>query len=1115
MTTTKTAPKTATLKLSLLGRPEAHWVTETDAGKIETEIDSLRTTKTQALISYLAMTKQSHSRDALATLFWGEDPVDKAKNSLRVALSNLNKSFPNHLEINRETVTFRTDSPHWLDVDEFARRTKAILDSNLPPDPEEMRVALALYRGDFFEDFFINGAPDFETWLLTQREEWRATALDTWELLAETLLEQRHFAAAAQALEHLLTVEPWHEESHRQLMITYSRMGDFNAALAQYATCRQVLADELDVDPMPETVALYERITIARRAHVHKLPADATPFVGREVELAQIANMLDNPHIRLLTIVGFGGMGKTRLALAAARQVTQEQAVLFLNGVYFVPLASLEDANDLPITLADALNVPLSGRARPARELINYLRNQEMLLVLDNFEQLLPGAPLLNQIIENCPSVKLVVTSREPLGLDSEWRLDLQGLVYPSEDDEMGHDITSMQHSAVQLFVHAAQQVRPDFTLNAQNADRIRLLCQLTAGMPLALKLAATWLRVMSLERIVAEIENNMDILSTRMRDVPERQRSMRAIFDYTWRLLTPEEQRVFAALSVFRGGFTDEAARSVTGASPGLLAGLFDRGLVHMITVGFSLRYELHDLTQQYAAHKLHTDPQQEREALDRHGEYYAQFVQRRSQALHSEADRTTLDEVAQEIDNLRACWRHLLAVERFDALQPLVVPLHVFFFRQGWFTEGTDLSDPASNYLQEQGDVENNAEAGRLLAELLTHQGDLYLWQGKNEEGLARLQRSVALARKYQEKAVLARGLTTLAWQASGVSQYDRMMELTKEALAIYAEIDHPEGLALALHYAGTADFYAQSYASAEAKFLESIRVSRAHSLHFRLPHALNNLAIMLNGLGRYQEAKIYAQEAVEIIRRVHNQSILLYPLLQLGRADLALGNLESAHEHLQHSLTLCRAVNDGIRLANVLEGVAEWALLTEDYGEARRAWEESLQINRELGSSRFIAIDLNGLGQLDQLAGDYKSAVDKHRESYQLFAGLGHESGMATALEHQANASLALGDPQAAETFLTDALGLAHKADTLPQLLSILCSWAGYLHSAGHAQRALCLLAYVQAQPAANYATTRRAAALWKTSSTDMDPAEAQAAHAWGANATLAQVLDELPH
>lgn len=1100
---------TSTLKISLLGRPEVHWITETDGVRTEKEIDSLRTTKTQALISYLAMSKQSHSRDALATLFWGEDPVDKAKNSLRVALSNLNKSFPEHLEITREAVTFRSDSPHWLDVDEFARRTKAILDSNLPPDPEEMREVLALYRGDFFEDFFINGAPDFEAWLLAEREEWRATALDTWELLADTLLEQRQFAAAASALEHLLTVEPWHEESHRKLMNTYSRMGDFNAALAQYAVCRQVLADELDVEPMPETVALYERIAIARRAHIHKLPADATPFVGREVELAQIANMLDSPHIRLLTIVGFGGMGKTRLALAAARQVTQEQAVLFLNGVYFVPLASLEDASALPITLADALEVPLSGRARPARELINYLRNKEMLLVLDNFEQLLEGTPLLNQIIESCPSVKLVVTSREPLGLDSEWRLDLQGLLYPAEGA-----VTSIAHSAVQLFVQAAQQVRPDFILTDQNADGIRLLCQLTAGMPLALKLAATWLRVMNLDRIVAEIESNMDILSTRMRDVPERQRSMRAIFEYTFRLLTPDEQRVFPALSVFRGGFTEEAAQRVAGASPALLAALFDRGLVHMSTGGFSLRYDLHDLTQQYAADKLRADPQREQEMLDRHSEYFTRFIESRSRALRSEADRTTLTEVAQEIDNLRASWRHLLDVRRFDALRPLVTPLHTFFFRQGWFTEGTDLSEPASDFLQAHGNVEENGDAGRLLAELLTYQGDLYLWQGRNAEGLARLQRSVELARKHGDTAVLARALTTLAWQASGVSQYARMQELTNEALALYEKVDRPEGQVLALHYAGTADFYAQSYETAEAKFLESIRVCREHSLHFRLPHALNNLAIMLNGLGRYSEAKAYAQEAVEIIQRVHNRSILLYPLLQLGRAELALGNLESAHEHLQRSLSLCRSVNDRIRLANVLEGMADWALLTENYGEARRAWEESLQINRELGSNRFIAIDLNGLGWLDQMAGDYQSAIEKHRESYQLFAGLGHESGMATALEYQAHAALATDDIQAAETFLIDALGLARKANSLPHLLSILCSWAGYLHRTGHAEGALRLLAFVQSQPAASFDTARRAASQWERSSDCVEPVVAEAAREWGSTASLTQALDELP-
>jgi tetratricopeptide (TPR) repeat protein len=337
--------------------------------------------------------------------------------------------------------------------------------------------------------------------------------------------------------------------------------------------------------------------------------------------------------------------------------------------------------------------------------------------------------------------------------------------------------------------------------------------------------------------------------------------------------------------------------------------------------------------------------------------------------------------------------------------------------------------------------------------------------------------------------------------------------MQELIQEALVIYAEVDEPEGYALALHYAGTVDFYAQAYAAAEEKFLASIQVCRERNLYFRLSHPLNNLALMLTGLGRYREAKAYAEEAVDLLRRVHNQAILLYPLLQLGRAELALGEVESAHEHLQHSLILCREINDQIRLANVLEGLADWAMLTENYADARRMLAESLEINRRLGSSRFIAIDLNGLGLLDQQSGDFAAAAEKHRESYQLFAQLGHESGMAAALNYQARAALGRGDLHAAETFLLDALHLANRANAWPTLMAILCDWAEYLRLTAQHAAARRLLAFVRNQEATNFETRRRAERIWQSIEMEDAQGDDDAASTPRGDTALEQVLQEI--
>jgi tetratricopeptide (TPR) repeat protein len=380
----------------------------------------------------------------------------------------------------------------------------------------------------------VSGSPVFEEWLLAQRSHWQQQALHGFTHLSHELMAWRDYPAAIQAIQRWLTVDPWQEEAHQQLMLAQARLGHYNAALAQYETCRRLLAEELGVEPMAETTAVYQRIQRARQQRPYPLPPDPTPFIGREEELTRLHQMILQPACRLLTITGFGGMGKTRLAMALARQANQEQAVAFLDGVLFVLLADVETADTIPQTLAAALNLPLSGKAPPFTELLHFLRHKEMLLVLDNFEHLLEGIPLLLQILDNCPDVKLLLTSREPLQLTAEWRLDLAGLAFPEDGEPLpvnrepntDHRIPTPDYPAVQLFVQTAQQVRPNFDLSDEEKGTAYHLCQLVAGVPLALKLAAGWLRAMPLPQIVAEVEKGLDILATQMRDVPLRQRS-------------------------------------------------------------------------------------------------------------------------------------------------------------------------------------------------------------------------------------------------------------------------------------------------------------------------------------------------------------------------------------------------------------------------------------------------------------------------------------------------------------------------------------------------------------------------------------------------------------
>ncbi|NIN64081.1 MAG: SARP family transcriptional regulator, partial [Anaerolineae bacterium] len=339
--------------------------------------------------------------------------------------------------------------------------------------------------------------------------------------------------------------------------------GQRSTALAQYETCRRALTEELGVGPTAETVTLYERIQTEEDftppAPLDNLPPAPTPFVGREEELAELAELLANPDCRLVTLFGPGGIGKTRLAL----QVAADQVGAFAHGVYFVPLASVSTPEFILPTMANVLNLYFDGKPDPEEQLLNYLRQKEMLLVLDNLEHILEGSALLAKVLWHAPGVVLLATSRERVNLQEEWVYEIEGLTYPK--DQASEEIES--YSAVELFVQAARRIQRKFTLVEQVHPSVIRICQMVEGMPLGVELAAAWVPVRSCEEIAGEIERNLDILSTSLRNVPKRHRSLRAAFDHSWNLLSEQEREVFRQLSVFRGGFQAAAAEKVAGA--------------------------------------------------------------------------------------------------------------------------------------------------------------------------------------------------------------------------------------------------------------------------------------------------------------------------------------------------------------------------------------------------------------------------------------------------------------------------------------------------------------------------------------------------------------------
>lgn len=658
--------------------------------------------KVRALLAYLVVEAgQPHRRDLLAAMFWPEQPQEVALKNLRHVVYKLRQvlgeadadkpakpakpaatqvSEAPYLLVTTQAVQFNSAADFAVDVTEFTelieacrththRRIEVCRACHL-----RLKRAAELYRGNFLAGFGLADSIEFEEWMLLQREALRHRALETFVQLTAYSKAREDYSQALHYARRQLELEPWREEAYRLVIELLATTGQRNAALLEYETCRRVLAEELGVEPEAETRDLYERVKVgalaaqtpAHQASRHNLPVVLTPFIGREEELAKLEELLQAPHYRLVTLTGPGGVGKTRLA-------AQAQVGAFHDGVFFVPLVAVSSPDLLALTIASATGLTLQSREDPTAQLLSYLAAKELFLVLDNFEHLMEGADLVLDILKRAPQVNLLVTSREVLSLQAEFVFELEGLPYPGSDpaanDTAPHDETpgtgfpldagtAAGYAAVQLFVERAQRVQRAFSLAATDVGEVVRICRLVAGMPLALELAAA--RVGNypqppgtLRALGDAISGNLDFLAATFRDIPPQHRSLRAVFDYSWALLSNEERAAFSGLSVFHGGFDREAAGEVVGIDAGVLEALSRQSLLQRTPEG---RYELHELLRQYASEHLGAAPGSQVLAQARHAGYYLALAEQIKPSLSSSEQKQQLDLLEREHNNLRA---------------------------------------------------------------------------------------------------------------------------------------------------------------------------------------------------------------------------------------------------------------------------------------------------------------------------------------------------------------------------------------------------------------------------------------------------------------------------
>jgi predicted ATPase/DNA-binding SARP family transcriptional activator len=879
--------------------------------------------KALALLAYLAVeAADAHSRETLLGLLWPELPTAAAQNNLRVTWSQLRQMLkqpkdeaPPFLIATRLDLQFNQHSDYELDVNRFHTLLEACRTHAHPGQSVcticigHLTEAVALVRGPFLAGLYLEECPAFDEWLLIQRERLHLQITTALEELADLHERAADGASVIQNVQRLLELDPLREDAYRWLMRLLAGGGQRSAAMAQYETCKHLLQEQLGVTPAPETILLAEQIralaTTQTETHAHNLPPELTRFIGRSAERAQLQVLLTQAAPNILTLVGPGGVGKTRLALQVAHHLVNR----FPHGVWLVDLAVVNNALLVPDAIAGALKV-LPEASRPLKTtLVDYLRDKSILLVLDNCEHLLETcAQLVKTFVTAAPGLVVLATSRTPLHLPAERVMRLDPLASPQlEQIETLTASAALQHDAIQLFASRAAQALLNFSITDANAAPIAKICLHLDGIPLAIELAAARAGFMPVQDIAQRLDQRFRWLNAHTVEKLPRQQTLRALIDWSYELLSEPERILFKRLSIFPSSWTLEAAEAICNEQDGCgdtLGHLVDQSLVVFGYDPQQERYRMHESIRQFAREQLRSSGE-EMVVLEKHARYYAQMVRL---AVENQAGLSLLERLRQlqaDHDNLRSALAWSIEQKSSLALE-LVTHLGMelkFWELCGYFEEGrrwlkrvleatsdsrsplrvqallaaAELSSAISDFEYGQACV---AESRRIASRLGDRQGEvdarlasaeLAAFQGDYTNLAASIQEAMTIAGEIHYKTGLARGERLLGKVAYNHSDHEQAIAHLVRSVSLWRELDRPYELAAALNTLGASLVDHYQYAFASDILQETVEIYRALGYQRGVALALQNLGDAATELKAYTQASELHCEGLLIRRKL----------------------------------------------------------------------------------------------------------------------------------------------------------------------------------------------------------------------------------------------------
>jgi len=938
------------------------------------EFDQWPRRKTKLLLARLVAERgQVFSRESLCDLLFPDASETSARRSLRGRISELRHLLEPNLkrgqdstyiiQPNRGQYAFNIDAKCRVDVDLLHQSNQSVQQqmnkAQWQAALKQGQPGLELYRGEFLADEV------YEDWAVPLRQFWMDQYRHLQIQCAACHFELEQYKQAIELLESACRPDQPEESLYQLLMKAHSKAGNRTKALSIYDQLKQHLSNTLGTTPEPETQAVYQQILSASdTAHnIHNLPKEPNEFVGRQQELQFLTQQLQDQACHWVTVLGTGGMGKSRLALILAKRCLEQ----FPDGVFWFPLAEIQPGQLINI-LCQTLPLERSNYGDLQDELIRWLSSKRLLLVLDNMEHLTEETSSLLQLLDHAPNLKIVMTSRQRFDVPNEWVYELQGLDYDTAQTE--DDVPDAQ----QLLLKRAQRHR--LVQMSDEGQGINRVCALTQGSPLGIELAVSWVPILSCEEIADGIENSLDFLST---SKGMTQYSLRGAFDHSYQLLSPEEQDFFQALTIFQSGFRHQAAKAVTGISLSTLMSLLNKSLIRRTETG---RFELHTLLRQFGQELLSSKAARYGKLKVAHRDWYLNLLNEKMTTFQQARDRSFLTEVEEDLTNVLDAWKTAIETTHVTSLKQSEIHLFRFFIVCFRHQEGVEAF---GNAIQRLDPLSKTKPRHRgLLAKLKTRQAAFLIQTRRYSEADELLLETVDQARHRRDTAEEAMCLNLLGFCLNNQGKYYQAMPLWEKLLKLSKSpknqvmwIGAIDGLGLCALYLGDKD-KAQSYFKTAKQHYEKINNITG------IARCQGCLGLVSFSKGHYKRARRSFESALKVFEEVDDENNVLRSHLYLGEVALHCEEIDLAiteFEWVQIESHLLPDHELGAR-ANIL--LAEIKIDQGDFDSAKILLDKALSNYSQLDNHFGLTMVHQQLGRWAYCQSEFELAQNHLRTS-----------------------------------------------------------------------------------------------------------------------------------